>query len=174
MIMVRGDQLWSLSLVFPQTEFPFHLTLPFLSLCKFVDWIWRQHDTRQWVATSNVLQESGLSYGCMWIRPQHSQYTTPAIYYRSVEEIRGKVKGAESKDVKWSGRTVCNIKYCFITCLFKMATKTGSTKNIIFHLLRKQLNMLHEPCSSHGHVSDGFALVLKHITKIRQLLESIT
>lgn len=32
--------------------------------------------------------------------------------------------------------------------------------------------MLHEPLRFHGHVSDGFALALKHIAWIRQLLES--
>lgn len=32
--------------------------------------------------------------------------------------------------------------------------------------------MLHEPLSFHGHVSDGFALALKHIARIQQLLES--
>lgn len=32
--------------------------------------------------------------------------------------------------------------------------------------------MLHEPLSFHGHVSDGFALALKHIAWIRQLLKS--
>lgn len=38
--------------------------------------------------------------------------------------------------------------------------------------LRKQLNVLHEPLSFHGHVSDGFALALKRIAWIRQLLQS--
>lgn len=36
-IMVIGDQLSPSSLVFAQTEFPFGLVHPFLSLCKFVD-----------------------------------------------------------------------------------------------------------------------------------------
>lgn len=32
--------------------------------------------------------------------------------------------------------------------------------------------MLHEPLSFHGHVSDGFAVALKHIAWIRQLPQS--
>lgn len=53
-----------------------------------------------------------------------------------------------------------------------MATKTGSEKEYYISPLRKQLNMLYEPSSFHGHVSDGFALALKHIAWIRLLWES--
>ncbi len=69
---------------------------------------------------------------------------------------------------------VCNIKNCFITRLFEMATETGSRKNITFHLFRNILCVLCSQAVPMDMFSVGFTLVLKHLTVIRSLLMSIT
>lgn len=43
--------------------------------------------------------------------------------------------------MKWKNLKYVILRNCFIALLFKMATETGNTENITFHLSRKYLNI---------------------------------
>lgn len=74
--------------------------------------------------------------------------------------------------MKWKNLKYAILRNSFIALLFKMASETGSTENITFHLSRKYLNIQHKLCSQAVPMDMG-AMGL-HLAVIRQLLKSIT